>query len=443
MTGRFRFFLRLLLAVASAVAISRTEADQPDHQAARLLDLAASGEYSRNDWRAMQREIRNIPEANLAEMAKAVLGSGRREDIPEVLDEICFVWGLKDPVAAMAFAGSISDKSLRENCCRTAFRGWAESDWKAARTWMGQQPLGQLQDLLAASLMETVAVRDPRAALQILLEEIARGQRPRTWHIFANCARQDPDASVKAWEKLPPGGEKNSARTSIARYWGQVQPENAWRWASSLPEETDRSDAQESVLLGALDTFPERAAALAKQPPISSRLLPRFAFEWAGKDADAAAQWALGLPDEVKAAAILNVLNRSNVTNQRALLEPLLGLPEGTDRARAVARVLDFWSGQNYEEAKTWLLKQPQSRDSLVFLWGLSRPLAKKDPELLLSLLAKIPEDQREAFLMRELRTTIKRARPELLPKLPRSTTKGFGRGWSSWSSSCGTKEGE
>ena len=440
MTGGIRFFLWLLLAVASAVAISRTEADQSDNQAARLLNLAASGEYSRNDWRAMQREIRNIPEAKLAEMAKAVTGSGRQADIPQVIDEICFVWGLKDPAAAMAFAGSISDKTLRENCCRTAFRGWAEADWKAARAWMGQQPLGQMQDLLATQLMETVAVRAPKEALQILLEEIARGRHPRTWHIFANCARRDPLASVKAWEKLPPGGERNAARTSIARYWGEVQPEDAWRWASLLPEEKDRLDAQESVLLGALDAFPERAAALAKQPALPSRWLTRFAFEWAGKDADAAAQWALGLPDDVKATALLNILNRSNVSNQRALLEPLLSLPEGTDRARAIARVLDVWGGQNYEEAKTWLLKQPQSRDSLAFLWGLSRPLAENDPELLLSLLAKIPEDQREAFLMGQLRTTVKRARPDLLPKLPRSTTKGFIGGWSS---DCGTKEGE
>lgn len=440
MTGRFRCLPRLLLALASAVAISRAEADQSDNQAAHLLDLAASGEYSRNDWRAMQREIRNIPEAKLAEMAKAVLGSGRRADIPPAIDEICFVWGLKDPDAAMAFAGSISDKTLRENCCRTAFRGWAESDWKAARAWMGQQPLGQMQDLLAASLIETVAVRAPREALQILLEESARGRHPQTWHIFAICARRDPLASVKAWEKLPPGGERNSARSSIARYWGEVQPEDAWQWASALPGEKDRLDAQESVILGALDTFPERAAALAKQPPISTRLLPRFVFEWAGKDADAAAQWALGLPDDMKATALLNILNRSNVSNQRALLEPLLGLPDGTDRTMAVARVLDVWGGQNYEEARAWLLKQPQGRDSLAFLWGLSRPLAEKDPELLLSLLAKIPEDQREAFLMGELRTTIKRARPELLPKLPRSSTKGFIGGWSSGD---GTKGGE
>jgi len=440
MTGRFRFFLRFLLAVAGAVAVSTTEADQPDTQAVRLLDLAVSGEYSRNDWRAMQREIRNLPEAKLAETAKAVLGSGRRADIPQVIDEICFVWGLKDPDAAMAFADSISDKTLRENCCRTAFRGWAEADWKDARAWIGQQPLGQLQDLLAASLIETVAVRNPKEALKILLEVSARGRHPQTWHIFANCARRDPLASVKAWEMLPPGGERNSARTAIARYWGEVQPEDAWRWASALPEEKDRLDAQESVLLGALDAFPERAAALAKQPALPSRWLTRFAFEWAGKDADAAAQWALGLPEDMKAAALLNILNRSNVSNQRALLEPLMGLPEGRDRARAVARVLDYWGGQNYEEAKTWLLKQPQGRDSLAFLWGLSRPLAENDPELLLSLLAKIPEDQREAFLMGELRTTIKRARPELLPKLPRSTTKGFVGGWSSGD---GTKGGE
>ena len=440
MTGRFRCLLRLLLAAASAVAISRAEADQSDNQAAHLLDLAASGEYSRNDWRAMQREIRNIPEAELAEIAKAVMGSGRRADIPLAIDEICFVWGLKNPDAAMAFAGSISDKTLREHCCRTAFRGWAEADWKAARAWMSLQPLGQLQDLLAASLIETVAVRNSKEALKILLEESARGRHPQTWHIFAICARRDPLASVKAREMLPPGVERNAARTSIARYWGEVQPENAWRWASSLPEEKDRLDAQESVLLGALDTFPERAAALAKQPALPSRWLTRFAFEWAGKDADAAAQWALGLPDDMKATALLNILNRSNVSNQRALLEPLLGLPEGTDRARAVACVLDYWAGQNYEEAKTWLLKQPQGRDSLAFLWGLSRPLAEKDPELLLSLLAKIPEDQREAFLMGELRTTIKRARPELLPKLPRSSTKGFVGGWSS---DCGIKGGE
>lgn len=164
-------------------------------QVVRLLDFASSGGYSRSDWRSMQQEIRAIPDGEIERTAKEVLASGRRRDIPPVLDELCFVWSQKDPEAALAFAGSIPDKSLGKICYSVAFKGWAEDDWKSAKAWLDKLPANKLRDRLATELIEKVAVHDPLAALQLLSDEFAQGKRPDT---YQGPHRQRPRTPARA-----------------------------------------------------------------------------------------------------------------------------------------------------------------------------------------------------------------------------------------------------
>jgi len=301
-----------------------------------------------------------------------------------------------------------------------AFRGWAEFDWKPARAWLDKLPASKLRDRLANELMQQVAVRDPRAALQILADEFSQGKRPDTWHIMAICARRDPVAAVKAWEALPPCPQKNSGRGSLARYWAEDEPEAAWKWASGLPIDQERTRTQKDAITGAASAHPAKAALIAGQSPepLRSELLNVVAFEWAEKDADAAAKWASTLPKDAQAGIFSAVFNRSNITNPHAFLEPMLSLPAGRDRNLAVSRILHQWSDENFAAVREWLIKQPQGPDSGLFLTSLSRVLADKDPELLLSLFSKMPEGEEKKIMAISLKIALQEVRPDLVPRL-------------------------
>ena len=324
---------------------------ETDARASRLLDLASSGGYLRDERWKMAEEISAVPDAQMAETATALLASGRRTDAGQALHELCFVWAQRAPEPALGFADAISEKALRDTCRASAFRGWAEADWKAARAWLDKQPPGAARDQVMGGLLTLVAGRDPHAALQMLQEEIVRGRDIQTSEVMKICAKRDPAAAVKAWENLPPGKAKNSARESLAMNWAKVQPEDAWRWASGFPDDKDRQGTRRNVILGTAEVAPDRAALLALQSPEKDRkeLLERIAWTWARQDPDAAVRWAGGLPEDVRPGIFVAILNRSTLANPKSLLPSMTSLPAGKDRDLAVSLVIHRWSDEDFE----------------------------------------------------------------------------------------------
>jgi len=197
-------------------------------QVVRLLDFASSGGYSRSDWRSMQQEIRAIPDGEIERTAKEVLASGRRRDIPPVLDELCFVWSQKDPEAALAFAGSIPDKSLGKICYSVAFKGWAEDDWKSAKAWLDKLPANKLRDRLATELIERwrCMIRSLRFSFSPTNSRRANGRTPTKVLID-----KDPELLLALYAKIPEGEEKDRLLISLKTVIQELRPDLASRLA--------------------------------------------------------------------------------------------------------------------------------------------------------------------------------------------------------------------
>jgi hypothetical protein len=392
---------------------------ETDARTSRLLDLASSGGYLRDERWKMAEEISAVPDAQMAEAATALLASGRRTDAGQALHELCFVWAQRAPEPALAFADAIPEKTLRDTCRASAIRGWAEADWKAARAWLEKQPPGAARDQMMGELLPLVAVRDPHAALQMLQEEIVRGRDIQTSEVMKICAKRDPAAAVKAWENLPPGKAKNSARESLALNWAKGQPEDAWRWASGFPDDKDGQGTRRNVILGIAEAAPDRAALLALQAPEKDRkeLLERIAWTWAKQDPDAAVRWAGGLPEDVRAGIFVAILNRSTLADPKSLLPSMTSLSAGKDRDLAVSLVIHRWSDEDFDGVKKWLVQQPQSPDFPLFLLSCMNRLAEQDPELLFTLFEKLPDREKKNMRI-HLKITLDQLRPDLASRL-------------------------
>lgn len=409
--------INLLAAILFSGGVSAGEPPDVAGTATRLLDLASSGGYLRNDWWEMSRLLRETPASQFPGLADAVIAANRKADQGPALHELCFIWAQKNPLAALAFAETQGDR----NFFRSAFRGWAETDWRAAGAWLEGFPPGQLRDRLFSSLLERVAVHAPREAVTLLLEETGRGGSPETWHVMAICARRDPGGAAEAWRKLPPGRAKQSARDALARYWAQEDAGAAWQWASELETEKDRTEAVRGVILGAAESDPEQAIRLVNQgifPNELPDLRPVIVSAWAEKNPDAAVRWVQGLPAAEQGRLLQAALSRGSVTNPAQLLEAVWHLPSSKDRDVSVGILLRQWCAIDFSAARAYAKNPPAGADPRLLLLGLAIPLAEKDPDFLLALFSRFPEGKEKDHLRISLGATLESFRPELVPRL-------------------------
>jgi hypothetical protein len=410
----------VFLLLSMAVCLGQPPVNAPSRtsdNAARLLDLASSGGYLRNDWWEMSRLIRNTPVTELPALAEAVIAENRRADQGAALHELCFIWAQKDPGTALAFAEKQEDRTL----FRSAFRGWAETDWRGARSWLAEFPPGELRARLSSDLIEKVAVHAPKEALGLLLEETAQGRNPESWHIMAICARRDPQAAAETWRKLPPGTEKQKARQSLSRYWAQQNPVAAWEWVAGLENAQDRLDGQRSVALGAGESDPRQAVLLldkVRDLEVLADLRVRVASAWAEKNPDAAAQWARSLPAVDQGKVLLAILSRGPVAEPAKLLQDAWGLPASKERDTVIGYLLRQWSSADFGTARAWAENPPAEADPRLILLGLSVPLAERDPDFLLALYSRFPEGEQKNLLKISLSGVLKSIRPDLVSRL-------------------------
>lgn len=409
--------INLLAAILFSGGVSAGEPPDVAATATRLLNLASSGGYLRNDWWEMSRLLRETPASQFPGLADAVIAANRKADQGPALHELCFIWAQKNPLAALAFAEKQGDRILFQS----AFRGWAETDWRAAGAWLEDFSPGQLRDRLFASLMERVAVRAPREALALLLEETGRGGSPETWHIMAICARRDPGAAAEAWSKLPPGRSKQSARNALARCWAQEDAAAAWQWASGLKTEKDRVEAGRAVVLGASESDPEQAIGLlgeGKFPEPLPDVRSLIVAAWAERNPDAAVRWVQELPEGEQGALFQAALSRGPVTNPAELLKTVWHLRPSRERDVAIGILLRQWGVEDFAAARAFAENPPAWAEPRLILLGLTTPLAEREPDFLLALFARLPEGKEKSHLRIALVSVLESLHPELVPRL-------------------------
>jgi len=220
--------------------------------------------------------------------------------------------------------------------------------------WLRTQPRTPSTEALGLRVLESAAYQDPSLAIRLAADLPAGTEGDRSMAQVARCLlsgvggldryaslhaqaperlRQalmqsafddylrgdtidDPSRWVSRLSELPEGS-RNQARISLSRAWGQLDPENAIAWASSLPAESTRSEAV--------------AAAVGA---------------WAAKDARGAADWLNSLPTGIGrdqgsasfAAAIASSYPQEAWDWTLSIQEPALRIQAAAGTLKGVAR---------------------------------------------------------------------------------------------------------
>jgi hypothetical protein len=182
---------------------------------------------------------------------------------------MCLVarWAEIDPRAVADFTAALDDRSRLPKLTFVT-QMWAKTDAMAAWEWA--QTLPQVLESAAASrgVVEELAVRDPAAALQMILSPSWSGRagygNPQ---LFATWAEQDAPAAAKAVLTLPPGGDRNLSTGALMAHWMAADRSAALAWAEQIATPSLRRRALTSAYRSwAKDDPPAAKAAILALP---------------------------------------------------------------------------------------------------------------------------------------------------------------------------------
>lgn len=181
------------------------------------------------------------------------------------LIQLSYQWTDRAPVAAAEYALAQNDPSL----IRIVAGKWAESDPRTALAWAGNMPAGESKNNAFAGAVAAWAQKDPSAAA-LYIDGLAAtaGGSPATLAVVSIWAQGDP-AQAAAWVgRFPEGAVREAAIEQLVSSWAANSANAAERWIQQLPVTRSRD-----VAVGAF------CNALASMDPAK-------AFEWASSISD-------------------------------------------------------------------------------------------------------------------------------------------------------------
>jgi hypothetical protein len=369
----------------------------------RLEQLAAmAATLSRSEWPVFFRARLHSPEetrlaaelwaeADPAGFWEWLRESRDRDQLERFGTDLLKRWSEQDPEAAMAAAMAVSDAGLGESFRRTVVEAVLERDTAmgldlVARVWdlpasnHGQRPWIMRDPALAARglaglpvthdyrkfLIHAVpawAEKDPEACLAWLRETppIEKTQWPWNWVVrgFLEVAQTDPDGALRAARELADPAHRSQALAGVIAS-GKLSPGEAAPWLDQI--RLDERFILSEELIGSLRNLKgdlaHRAGVLSLLPGNRNSVddYQRLSREWSQEDPAAAWEWALSIDDPaLSRSAVSAAIDHIDVGQLDAIAEiPFSSLSNALLR-KAVARLPE-------DQRKAWLAKMPADR---------------------------------------------------------------------------------
>ena len=246
-----------------------------EYDVSGALDLCQRLPAGDNRDQAVQsvlyRWARSSPAEAVAYAEQLPDGSGRTN----ALRNLASTWAGSDPVSAIEWAGRFAEQAYPSPFSQ-AIGAWAESDAKAAATYVSMLKPGTLQQQTAASVASVWARSDPTAAL--------------------------------AWvDGFPQGESRSNALRNVVATWSGQDPDAAAEWVLRTPADASRDELLDSLASNQRYQDPKQAVRLGEQildADRRNRSLQQSVSQWIRQDADAARAWVQrsSFPDETKRA---------------------------------------------------------------------------------------------------------------------------------------------
>lgn len=239
-------------------------------------------------------------------------------------------------------------------------------DWARALTEASAAP-----DWEQSELLEDVVAEMPVEQIPAVLDQLVQ-QHSGAALIFAEMllerwANQSPGDAALWIQRLPDDEFGQKVFSKVAREWGEQDVASAMNWVRSLPENGNKTAAEESIAFaGAASDRADEALALLSGIPESAERNDAWSYavrRQAMNNLDAAVISAkeLGSPDdrEQLLARMATDLGAQNPFRAAEFISKQMGASESRDAA--VIEVVRFWAAAAPDEAMAWVHAFPES----------------------------------------------------------------------------------
>lgn len=354
----------------AGIAIVRSRDDLPDRERAKL--------GSRMELRVALRDplssdLRSPKAAERAWQDAAAIAD--RDSRLGELYRLTEDWARQDPQSAIRAIETLARRGERDQLIQVALNAWAARDSRAALEWIQARPPSLQRTQLLANAFTSLAIREPVAALEKVNQLPAAEKQQVLPQVLMNWAGVDPIAAAQWVEKQPDTPSSRELTSMIASAYAQRDPEDALRWAASLPSEqgqvlmsqviqhVSQDDPERaSVMVSKMDEGIHRNNAIGAVAQMWAQSDPRAALawlsrqsdtdatpdiygmifgQWATYDADAAvSQLSFMLDADSRNGAARGILENAYLESR--LLDEVFQRLEGGEARRAAASVIYY-----------------------------------------------------------------------------------------------------
>ena len=215
-------------------------------------------------------------------------------------------------IAWEALVGKGSDIAQIESLLRVA-QIWIEKDGiEVIDRFSGTLIDTTVREAIIASILQDIALADPKIALQQALELKGASRNFAVQVIIEVWATVDPQGALAAVSLLESDRDQRTLQEGILKVWANVDPQRLLSAVESLPGDL-RMLGFEVALMAIANNTPEKAIKLMENL-IDRRLIAQLSKEiathWSKQDAHAALDWVLTMdfPTNVIQAEALKVV---------------------------------------------------------------------------------------------------------------------------------------
>jgi hypothetical protein len=210
-----------------------------------------------------------------------------------------------NPMAAARWAIGLPDES------RSVFLNWIVKSWqridsKGAIEWMQQNAAisGGPEENSVKSLAAVLLAERLVANGQITEAMTALSQTTEAGMSFENVSSKivedNPEEAARWAASMPEGKAREIATARVAQTWVVRDPEAAAKWVEKLPSGATRNEALVGMIYGIIEIDPEGAsrwAPLITDPKQRTTSIERIYSAWYRRDPAAGLEWVRNLPN--------------------------------------------------------------------------------------------------------------------------------------------------
>jgi hypothetical protein len=288
----------------------------------------------------------------------------------EVFESLVTAWGRLDPRAAVAYAQSLPETSLRERAITAALTGWAKADLAGLREWKADLLPTALKLQANGAVVTEMAETNPEQAFDMAFSGKVVDHMPdfpALQSLFNKWVERDPLRAAQRAEGLSHTMWRSISLQNVASEWAKRDPQSAAQWLQQLP--SDRYD---------------------------SKFLAPVLQVWARKDADAVYGWLAQQPSGkerdrlVREATEISRLNRSNPQAALVLAELVTSVEQ---QDRIIDSAITEWTKQDPNAARQWAEAQTDPGVRSAALLGLVKGIRDADPDTAARLVFQISDE--------------------------------------------------